>query len=87
MSEDEVSARIAVLEAVVYTLIESVALQAAGERGMAGVNQVVETISYAVGERLSEMPPAAKEMAHAHFVALLQTLQDRLAPSQSGPVN
>lgn len=87
MSEDEVAARIAVLEAVVYTLIESAALQAAAARGMEGVNHVVETISYAVGERLSDMSPASKEMARAHFVALLQTLQDRLAPSQSGPVN
>ena len=54
---------------------------------MAGVNEIVQTVSFAVGQYSSNLEPDLKEKAHAHFVALLQRLQDRVAPSQSGPVN
>ncbi|WP_293809181.1 hypothetical protein [uncultured Bosea sp.] len=87
LTREELTARLVVLEGFVYTLIEGLLRQAGEQKGMAGVNEIVQTVSFAVGQYSSNLEPDLKEKAHAHFVALLQRLQDRVAPSQSGPVN
>ena len=86
MSHEDLVVRVVVLEGILYSLIEGLAQQAGAEKGMEGVNSLVQTLGFAVGERSSNLPPGLKEATHAHFVSLLQTLQDRLAPSQSGIV-
>lgn len=76
MSRDEMVVRIAMLEGIVFALIEERA-RAAGEAS--DVKALAQRIGAAVNERAGHMPQEMKEGVQAHFAFVLEVLENRLA--------
>lgn len=84
MSRDEMVARIALLEGLVYGLIEQRALQLGENGGIDAVTPFVEEMGRLVGDRTANMADEQKDFARRQFGAILQVLQDRLLPKSQG---
>lgn len=76
MSREEMVVRIAMLEGIVFALIEERAREAGG---LSDLRLLAQRIGAAANERAACMPPEMKEGVQAHFAFLLEILEDRVA--------
>lgn len=84
MDEDEVAARIAVLEALVFGLIEKEAYEAFRAAGEDGLKALTARYGELVVTRLDGMPKQQESFGREHFRTFFDLLGARMSPSQSG---
>lgn len=84
MDEDELRARLAALEAMVFGLIEREAQQAFAAGGLDAVRGLSTGLGEIVVQVASNLTEDQAKMTRRLFESALNTLEVRLFPSQSG---
>jgi hypothetical protein len=81
---DQLQARLVVMEAVMFGLIEREAQQAFASGGQDAVTGLAAGLGEAVSLFSSALPPQQERLARELFAALLNTIEVRLQPAKAG---
>ena len=84
MSQDEMVARIAMLEGIVFALIEQRALQIGESGGVDAVTRFVGEMAFLVRDRTSSLSEDQKEKVAQNFDLMMRVLESRLLPKGRG---
>lgn len=84
MDRDEMVARIAMLEAMVYALIEQRALQIGEGGGVDAITRFVGEMAFLVQDRTNSLNVDQKQKIAQNYDQLMRVLHARLLPKDNG---